>query len=163
MRILAIISGEYGQRHVDNIRAHGPSDWQIEVWQAPAVLPPIVDYPEDHLPDRLPASDLILSFAELKGVAELLPDIARMTGAKAVIVAVDNEAWLPRGLARQLRRWLGDIGQRSGAMPSVAARVTSRKGWWASRWMRRSKRQGCCTITTHAWPAWARTRPMGIR
>ena len=110
MRILAIISGEYGQRHVDNIRAHGPDDWQIEVWRAPAVLPPIVDYPEDHLPDQMPASDLILSFAELKGVAELLPDIAQRTGAKAVIAAVDNEAWLPRGLARQLRRWLGDVG-----------------------------------------------------
>jgi hypothetical protein len=110
MRILAIISGEYGQRHVDNIRAHGPGDWQITVWRAPAVLPPIVDYPEDHLPESLPQSDLILSFAEIKGVAELLPDIVRMTGAKAVIAPVDNEAWLPRGLARQLRRWLGDIG-----------------------------------------------------
>jgi hypothetical protein len=110
MRILAIISGDYGQRHVDNIRAHGPEDWQVEVWRAPAVLPPIVDYPEDHLPDTLPDSDLILSFAEIKGVAELLPDIARMTGAKAVIAAIDNEAWLPRGLARQLRRWLGDLG-----------------------------------------------------
>ena len=110
MRILAIISGDYGRRHVENLRAHGPEDWQIEVWQAPAVLPPVVDYPEDHLPETLPASDLILSFAELKGVAELLPDVARMTGAKAVIAPVDNEAWLPRGLARQLRRWLGDMG-----------------------------------------------------
>jgi hypothetical protein len=110
MRILAIISGEYGQRHVGNIRANGPDDWQLEVWQAPAALPPIVDYPEDHLPDSMPASDLILSFAEIKGVAELLPDIARLTGAKAVIAAVDNEAWLPRGLARQLRRWLAEMG-----------------------------------------------------
>ena len=48
MRILAIISGEYGQRHVKNIRAHGPTDWTIEVWQAPAVLPPIIDYPEEY-------------------------------------------------------------------------------------------------------------------
>jgi len=110
MRILAIISGEYGRRHVDNVRAHGPDHWTIEVWQSPAVLPPVVDYPEDHLPKALPSADLILSFAEHKGVAELLPDIARMTGAQAVIVAVDNEAWLPRGLARQLRRWLRDIG-----------------------------------------------------
>jgi hypothetical protein len=110
MRILAIISGEYGQRHVDNIRAHGPEDWSIEVWRAPAVLPPVVDYPEDYLPHSFPSADLILSFAEHKGVAELLPDIAKMTGARAVIVAVDNEAWLPRGLARQLRRWLADIG-----------------------------------------------------
>lgn len=106
MRILAIISGEYGARHVENIRQHGPSSWQIEVWNAPQIFPLVIDYPEDYLPDQLPACELILSFAEHKGVAELLPDIAAMTGAKAVIAAVDNESWLPRGLARQLRGWL---------------------------------------------------------
>ncbi len=110
MRILAVISGEYGQRHVENIRAHGPADWTVEVWRAPSVLPPVIDYPEDHLPDTLPPADLILSFGEHPGVAELLPDIARMTGAQAVVVAVDSEAWLPRGLARQLRGWLDDMG-----------------------------------------------------
>jgi hypothetical protein len=110
MRILAIISGDYGQRHVDNIRARGPEEWDIQVWQAPAVLPPIVDYPEDYLPEEFPPADLILSFGEHKGIAELLPDIAKMTGAQAVIAAIDNEAWLPRGLARQLRGWLEDIG-----------------------------------------------------
>ena len=41
MLIVAIITGEYGQRHVDNIRARGPAEWQIEVWQAPSILPPI--------------------------------------------------------------------------------------------------------------------------
>jgi hypothetical protein len=106
MRILAIISGEYGQRHVNNIQAHGPDDWQVEVWQAPKVLPPIVDYPEDYLPEKFSPADLILSFAEISGVAELLPDIAQMTAARGVVAAVDNEAWLPRGLARQLRGWL---------------------------------------------------------
>jgi hypothetical protein len=110
MRILAIISGEYGRRHVENLTAHGPTEWEIHTWQAPAVLPPILDYPEDYLPEALPPADLILSFAEQRGVAELLPDIARMTGAQGVIAAVDNEAWLPRGLARQLRGWLEQIG-----------------------------------------------------
>ncbi len=110
MRILAIISGEYGQRHVSNIRENGPSEWKLETWQAPAILPPIVDYPEDYVPDDLPPADLILSFAENKGVAELLPDVARVTGATAVIAAVDSEAWLPRGLARQVRGWLKDVG-----------------------------------------------------
>ena len=110
MRILAIISGDYGQRHVDNIRARGPAEWQVEVWRAPSALPPIIDYPEDHLPDTFPPTELILSFAEHRGVAELLPDIARMTQARAVIAAVDNEAWLPRGLARQLRGWLQNMG-----------------------------------------------------
>ena len=51
-----------------------------------------------------------MSFAENKGVAELLPEIVRLTGAQAVIVAVDKEVWLPRGLARQLRGWLEDMG-----------------------------------------------------
>jgi hypothetical protein len=42
-------------------------------------------------------------------VAELLPEIARLSGAKAVIVAVNNETWLPLGLGRQLRGWLEDM------------------------------------------------------
>ena len=109
MKILAIISGEYGRRHVENIQAHGPESWQVQVWQAPAILPPVIDYPEDYIPAEMPPADLILSFAEHKGVAELLPDIAVLSGAKAVIVAVDNEAWLPRGLARQLKGWLSAI------------------------------------------------------
>lgn len=110
MKILAIISGEYGRRHVANITQNGPQSWQIESWQAPAILPLIIDYPEDYLPETMPPADLILSFAEHKGVAELLPEIAVKTGAKAVIVAVDSESWLPRGLARQLRGWLAAIG-----------------------------------------------------
>jgi len=109
MRILAVISGEYGQRHIDNVQKHAPPAWMIEVWKAPAVLPPFIDYPEDYLPESFPSADLILSFAELKGVAELLPDIASMTGAKGVVIAVDNDAWLPRGLARQVRGWLKDM------------------------------------------------------
>jgi hypothetical protein len=110
LRILAIISGEYGARHVANIQAHGPPHWRITTWQAPAILPPVIDYPEDYLPSSLPPTDLILSFAEHRGVAELLPDIAQLSGAQAVIAAIDNEAWLPRGLARQLRGWLERIG-----------------------------------------------------
>ncbi len=110
MRILVIHCGNYGQRYVDHMRAHGPGDWTVHVWKAPAVLPPMIDYPEDYLPDELPPADLILSVHEHPGVAELLPDIARMTGARAVIAPVDNESWLPRGLARQLRGWLADIG-----------------------------------------------------
>lgn len=110
MRILAIITGEYGQRHVVNIVDHCPPDWMIGVWRAPAVLPPMIDYPEDYVPADLPPADLILSFAEQRGVAELLPDVALVTGARAVVAAIDNEAWLPRGLARQLRGWLEEMG-----------------------------------------------------
>jgi thymidylate synthase len=112
MRILAIVSGKYGRRHVKNITAHCPADWVIETWQAPAGLPLILDYPEEFLPESLPATDLLLSFGEATGVAELVPDIVKMTGAQAVIAPIDSDAWLPRGLARQLIGWLErmDVG-----------------------------------------------------
>jgi hypothetical protein len=107
MRILAVISGDYGTRHVENIRTRGPKEWAVESWDAPTILPLIIDYPEDYLPETMPGADLILALAEHKGVAELLPEIATLTKARSVIAPVDNEAWLPRGLARQLRGWLG--------------------------------------------------------
>lgn len=87
-----------------------PVGWSLETWRAPTAFPLIIDYPEDFLPDRFEPCDLILSLAENKSVAELLPDIAEMTGAKGVVVAVDDEAWLPRGLGRQLHGWLERLG-----------------------------------------------------
>jgi len=125
MRILALYNGEYGIRHIDNIRQQMPADWTMETWQAPNFLPPVVDYPEDYLPDAFAEHDLLLSFAEVKGVAELLPDIAHMTRAQAVIAAVDNEAWLPRGLAAQLREWLARMGVAC-ATPKPLCSLTER-------------------------------------
>jgi hypothetical protein len=125
MDILAIISGEYGERHVNNIKEYGPANWSLEVWRAPLVFPPVIDYPEDYLPATLPSADLLLSFGEHRGIAELLPDIAQMTGAKAVIAAIDNEAWLPRGLARQLRGWLDNINIAS-ATPKPLCSLTDK-------------------------------------
>ncbi len=53
----------------------------------------------------------MLAFQEHRGVAELIPDVCQSEPARrAVIAAVDNETWLPRGLARQLRGWLADDG-----------------------------------------------------
>lgn len=125
MRILAIVSGEYGLRHVRNLEAHLPEDWRIESWRAPAVLPPVMDYPEEYIPDAMAPCDLVLSFAEHRGVAELIPEIAKLTGARAVIAAIDNEAWLPRGLARQLAGWLARMGVAC-ATPKPLCSLTER-------------------------------------
>jgi hypothetical protein len=110
LQILAIVTGEYGDRHVANIRRHGPEDWSVSDWRAPSVLPPVIDDPDEFVPDQLPPADLVLSFAESAGVAELVPSVVRITGARSVIAGVDNEAWLPRGLAQQLRGWLAEMG-----------------------------------------------------
>ena len=110
MRILGVITGEYGERHLSNVRRHAPEGWTVEQWRAPSRFPIVIDYPDEYVPNDLPPADLILSFPEVSAVAELIPDIVKVTGASAVIAAVDNEAWLPRGLARQLRGWLEKDG-----------------------------------------------------
>jgi len=132
MKILAVINSEYGKRHVGNLRQHMPPEWILEIWEASSTYPIVIDYPEDYLPKALPESDLIVSFAEHKGVAELLPDIAQMTGAKAVIAAIDNEASLPRGLARQLRGWLEKMNVAC-ATPKPLCSLTETHYWLSRR------------------------------
>jgi len=110
MRVLVITQGEYGRRILDNLRAHAPATWTVMAWEAPKVLPPVIDYPEEYVPAEMPPADLILSLGEHPGVAELLPDIAQRTGATAAIVPVDRVEWLPGGLMNQLSRWLADKG-----------------------------------------------------
>jgi hypothetical protein len=110
MRIMAVFTGEYGLRHINNICRYAPPQWVINEWRAPTSFPIVIDDPADFIPAQLPTADLLLSFAEHKGVAELLPDLARLISARAVLAPVDSEAWLPRGLARQLRDWLEKMG-----------------------------------------------------
>jgi len=109
-RVLAVTQGLWGERIAGNIQANAPADWRVSAWAAPRVLPPIIDDPADYLPAELPASDLILSLGEVAGVAQLLPDIVRMTGASAVIAPIDRTESLPLGLVGQLRGWLEAAG-----------------------------------------------------
>ncbi len=109
MRILTVYQGEYGKRITHNLSHHAPERWEIVAWVAPRVLPPVIDYPEEYLPTQFAPADLILALGENASLAELLPDIARMTGAKAVLAPIDNVMVLPPGLQRQLAGWLAEM------------------------------------------------------
>jgi hypothetical protein len=109
MRIFAVVQGHYGQRIVENIRTHGPRGWTVECWRPPG-LPAVVDDPDAYLPLHVPPADLILVLGEGPSVAQLIPDIARRAGARAVIAPVDHIAWLPEGLIRQLEERSRQIG-----------------------------------------------------
>ena len=109
LRVLAVTQGQWGERIAEYIRGSAPSDWSVEVWAAPRVLPPIVDDPEDFLPPSLPEVDLVLALGDTAGLAQLVPDLARITGAKAVIAPIDRNTSLPAGLARQLAGWLEEM------------------------------------------------------
>lgn len=110
MRILSVVQGRYGRRIAEHLEAQRPAGWSVAVHALPVALPPVIDYPEDYLPDSLPPADLLLALGEHPGAAELLPDIARLCGAQAALVPIDNGAWLPPGLARQLAGWLAAQG-----------------------------------------------------
>jgi hypothetical protein len=110
MKILAIVQGNYGERMVNTWREHGPDDWEIETVEVTTSLPTIMEEPSEFLPKDIPQADLVISLGEHPGVAELLPDIVKASGARATIVPVDNRAWLLPGLAKQVEKRLHKMG-----------------------------------------------------
>ena len=110
MRILALHQGHYGERIVGHIARTAPKGWAIETITPPAALPIVIDEPEEFLPSEIPQADLLLAMSESQETAQLVPAIARLSGAGAVIMPVDNSAWLPLGLQNELRREIEGMG-----------------------------------------------------
>ncbi|MBM3123420.1 MAG: hypothetical protein FJZ97_14725, partial [Chloroflexi bacterium] len=110
LHVLAVTQGTWGERIAKNIHDQAPRSWTVEVWAAPRVIPPVVDDPEDYLPAAFAPADLIVALGETAGLAQLVPDIVRKSGARAVIAPVDFNEALPPGLIRQLRGWVEPLG-----------------------------------------------------
>ena len=110
MRVLVAMQGHYGQRIADNIRKYGPADWKVYSYTLPQDLPAVIDDADQFLPKELPAADLLVSLGEHPGVAQMIPDMVKKSGAKAVIAPADNRVWLPPGLAKQIKRKLESMG-----------------------------------------------------
>lgn len=110
MRVLAIIQGEFGSRKVRNIREHAPGDWGVEALVLQESLPLVLDDPEEYLPAVMEEAELVLALGESPSAMQLVPEVVRKAGAKAVIVPIDDRAWLPPGLERQLKKELAALG-----------------------------------------------------
>ncbi|UCC17570.1 MAG: hypothetical protein JSU58_03205 [Dehalococcoidales bacterium] len=104
MKILAAVQGEYGKRIAENISKRMPDNRELEMLTLPRALPVLIDEPEEFLPSDIPSADLLLGLIESDGAAQLIPALARISGAKSVIVPVDNPSWLPLGLQNQLEQ-----------------------------------------------------------
>ena len=104
--VLAVTQGLWGKRIAANVRRCAPAGWTVEAWPAPSRLPLVIDDPDDFLPKTLPPADLLLALGEVPGLAQLLPELVRRSGASAVIVAIDHTSAMPAGLESQLRGWL---------------------------------------------------------
>ncbi|HUV52838.1 MAG TPA: DUF166 family protein [Dehalococcoidia bacterium] len=109
MKILVLTQGPYGERIARNLRENAP-DWKIEEIALPKKLPQLIEDPEEFLPVNIPQADLLLAAGESPGAAQLIPDFVKHSGAKSVIAPIDNSAWLPPGLANQLKTELAGMG-----------------------------------------------------
>jgi hypothetical protein len=106
VRILIVTQGQWGERIADHLCATAPPGWQIESWPGPTALPIVIDDPDEYLPSVLPETDLLLVLTESAGLTDLVPDLARLCRASAVLVPIDKRVWAPPGLRRQVERRL---------------------------------------------------------
>lgn len=106
MNLLILYQGDYGKRFWENIDQYAPNEWKVEGYHYSKKIPPFVEELSDYLPQDLPTCDLLLSVQEHPVVAEMIPLVIKMVGARTVIAPIDNKAYLTSGLARQLRRKL---------------------------------------------------------
>ena len=113
MHVLVFVQGPYGERIFRNIEKRSPSGWEVVTCQLPRSLPSIIDDPEEFLPPDLPKTDLILFLSESPQAPQLIPDLALITSARAVIAPIDNSSWMPQGLKNQIRNDLNEPGVAS--------------------------------------------------
>ncbi|MFC2005221.1 DUF166 domain-containing protein [Chloroflexota bacterium] len=123
MRILTVVQGDYGKRITEHLKAWSPEEWEIETVTIPRALPMVIDEPDEFLPSDVARAELLLVLSESEGAAQLVPALARLCGAKAAIVPVDNPTWLPLGLQSQIQRELGQAGV-SAVFPKTFCTLT---------------------------------------
>lgn len=110
LTVLMMTQGQWGERIADNIGRYCPAAWSIHRCFISRALPPIVDDPADFLPPQLPQVDLVLALGETPALAQLIPEVVKLSGARSVIAPIDRTASLPPGLAAQLAGWLTELG-----------------------------------------------------
>lgn len=110
MRILVLTQGPYGERIARNLRETAPSDWIVKEIALPKRLPALIDEPEEFTPANVPQADIVLAAGESLGAAQLISEFVKRSGARSVIAPIDNSAWLPPGLANQLKTELVGMG-----------------------------------------------------
>jgi hypothetical protein len=76
-------------------------------------LPTYIEHPETLLPNDPPKCDLIIAIGLHLDLLSSIPSWITKTGARALIVPVENPRWCPLGLKRQVERQLQEIGVES--------------------------------------------------
>jgi NAD-dependent dihydropyrimidine dehydrogenase PreA subunit len=108
MKIFIISSGKYGKRIVNNLAAKLSSQI-VGLHEEEEDLPEFIEDLTPYLPDNLPQADLVIAVG-LKGDINLIvPEVARNTGAKSIIISINDPTHIPPGLRSEIEQDAGDI------------------------------------------------------
>jgi hypothetical protein len=128
LRLLVIYNDEFAERVVGNVvntsnycescgltctfcrQLYGSFAADIQgVYKTPSNLPAFIEEPERLLPRNPPPCDIILTVGLHHDMLAATPTLAKKAGVKAVIAPLENRAWCPHGLRRQLEESLAEI------------------------------------------------------
>ncbi|WP_406656255.1 DUF166 family protein [Methanolobus sp. ZRKC2] len=73
-------------------------------------LPDFVEEPMEYMPEEVPECDLILAIDLNPDILMAIPEIAEKSGAKGVIIPIDDSRLTPTGLAEQVKKELESRG-----------------------------------------------------
>ncbi len=132
MKIYVLLSGRFGEKVIGNLvnlssfcrvcgeacnfcRSEQPSFGPgiSGVYTEPNDIPSMLDNPEEYLPKNPPKVDIILPIGLHLDMLAVTPRLVKMTGAKGVIVPIEDVGWCPQKLHQGLKKELDEMGVES--------------------------------------------------
>lgn len=107
MRIYILHSyGEYVNRFIETLATHSPSlaSSITGIEELSKDLPSFVEDVSPYLPNNMPDSDLLIVIGVHQDILASLSQIVEKTGAKAVIIPLEDPTWCPLGLQKQIEQ-----------------------------------------------------------
>jgi len=132
MKIYALLSGRFGEKVIGNLvnlsnfcrvcgatcnycrsgqPSFGPSISGIH--NASNDIPSVLDDPESYLPKNPPQVDIILPIGIHLDMLAVMPKLVKMTGARGVIVPIEDVGWCPQKMHQSLKKELDEMGVES--------------------------------------------------
>lgn len=129
MRVNIFYSGEFGKKVIGNLvnsdrfcvacgdlcdhcRELRPGLGNIitGIFELRNDLPDFVEEPMEYMPEQVPGCDLVLAIDLNPDLLTVIPQLAEKSGAKGVIIPVDDSRIVPAGLAEQVKQQLEQKG-----------------------------------------------------
>ncbi len=129
MRVNIFYSGEFGKKIIGNLVnsdrfcvacgdlcdhcrevRSGLGNIITGIFELRSDLPDFVEEPMEYMPENIPDCDLIIAIDINPDLLSAIPEVAESSGAKGVIIPVDDSRIVPAGLAEQVKQRLEQKG-----------------------------------------------------